>query len=105
MDAPNLIPLPPERRDRGDLDPREHLAEARERFDAATASLHSPLYALGALADARAEIDAAMLVMVRQLRLARWSVSWERIGEALGGISKQAAHERYGRKVHSDGEL
>ncbi len=105
MDAPNLTPLWPEHRDRGDLDPREHLAEARERFDAATASLQSPLYALGALADARAEIDAAMEILVRQLRLARWPASWERIGEALGGVSKQAAHERYGRKVHHDGEL
>jgi hypothetical protein len=105
MDAPDLARLRPEHRTRGDLDPREHLAEARERLTAATANLRSPLYAVGALADARAEIDAAMLMLVRQLRLAQWPPPWERIGEALGGISKQAAYERYGRQVHHDGEL
>jgi hypothetical protein len=67
MDAPDLAQLRPEHRTRGDLDPREHLAEARERFDAAAGALRSPLYALSALADARAEIDAAMLILVRQL--------------------------------------
>jgi hypothetical protein len=70
----------PEHRTREDLDPREHLAEASERLSAAMGALGSPLYALSARADARAEIDAVILILVRQLRLAQWPPPWERIG-------------------------
>jgi hypothetical protein len=35
---------------------------------------------LSARADARAEIDAVILILVRQLRLAQWAPPWERIG-------------------------
>jgi hypothetical protein len=90
---------------RGDADPGEHLGEASERLAAALTNVAaSPLYALGALADVRVNVDAASLILVRQLRLARPPTSWEAIAHVLG-ISKQAAHERYARQVHQDGYL
>jgi hypothetical protein len=70
----------PEHRTQEDLDPREHLAEASERLSVAMGALGSPLYAVSARADARAEIDAVILILVRQLRLAQWPPPWERIG-------------------------
>jgi hypothetical protein len=96
--------------ERGSGDPRECLAEAAEQLEAARAygtadrADRSPLYALGALADVRANVDAAILILVRQLRLTQPPTSWEKIARVLG-ISKQAAHERYARQVHQDGYL
>src|SRR6266540_1322872 len=70
---------------REDTDPYEHLSDASERLNAALANVaESPLYALGALADVRVNVDAAILILVRQLRLARPPASWEAIGDALG---------------------
>jgi hypothetical protein len=90
---------------REDTDTREHLADASERLAAALANVPtSPLYALGALGDVRINVDAAILILVRQLRLTRPPASWEAIARVLG-ISKQAAHERYARQVHQDGYL
>jgi hypothetical protein len=95
---------------RDDVDVREHLAEASERLEAArtygtTDRIdRSPLYALGALADVRANVDAAILILIRQLRLARPPASWDAIGNAVG-ISKQGAHERFARQIHQDGYL
>jgi len=95
--------------DRSDTDPRECIAEALERLEAAqqaSAGLRPDhaLYALSALADVRVNVDAAILILVRKLRLDRPPTRWERIGIALG-ITRQAAHERYARQVHHDGYL
>ena len=53
-----------------------------------------PIPRLFALAARRAELNREAAVLVRQARAAGFS--WEAIATALG-ISKQAAHKRFGR--------
>jgi hypothetical protein len=59
----------------------------------------SPLYALGALTDVRANVDAAIGILVRQLRLGRPPASWEAIGSALGISSRRRTNAMPGRSI------
>ncbi|OCG74239.1 transcriptional regulator [Microbacterium sediminis] len=63
----------------------------------ATASSESdgPIPALFALAERRRELNREEEALVRRARVMGYS--WEAIATALG-VSKQAAHKKYGRK-------
>ena len=56
----------------------------------------SPVRQLARIAEARAELGRAEEIAVRRARGA--GLSWAEIGTLLG-VSKQAMHQRYGRRT------
>jgi len=61
----------------------------------ASSEAEGPLRALRALAERRRELNREEEAIVRRARVQGYS--WEAIAAALG-VSKQAAHKKFGRK-------
>ena len=65
---------------------------------AADAASADPAVGLAAVASLRLLLETLEQLQVEHARTQGWS--WQRIAEALG-VSKQAAHKKYGERRHS----